>query len=59
MRIDLLKPHIHLGQVFTPGETLDLPDDTARWLIDAGVARAVEPAPKPDKPTRKESSHGH
>lgn len=52
MTVELLKPHIHHGQVFTPGETLDLPEETARWLIDAGVARAIEPPAK--KPTRKE-----
>lgn len=59
MTIELLQPHTHAGQAYPPGATLDLPDDTARWLIEIGVARAVDPAPKPDKPTRKESSHGH
>lgn len=57
MKVELLKPHIHIGQVLTPGETLDLPEDAARWLIDAGVAReapAAPPAPKSDKPNRKE-----
>ena len=59
MRIELLKPHIHMGQVFTPGETLDLLDDAARWLIEAGVARAADeapktPAPASDKSKRKE-----
>lgn len=59
MKIALIKPHIHMGRVFTPGEVLDLPEDTARWLIAQGVAQPSPPAPLPagegsKKPNRKE-----
>lgn len=58
MKIELIRQHAHAGKTYPPGETLELPEDTARWLIDAGVARALntapQPAPKSDKPNRKE-----
>lgn len=52
MIVELLKPHTHAGVPHLPGSRIELPDDAARWLIEAGVARAVEPESK--KPTRKE-----
>lgn len=59
MKIELIKPHIHIGQVFTPGDVLDLDAAAARWLIDAGVAQPSPPTPLPageggKKPNRKE-----
>lgn len=57
MKVELLKPHTHAQMKMLPGDILDLPDDAARWLIEAGVAReapAAPPAPKSDKPNRKE-----
>ncbi len=42
MNIELLKPHSHAGVIFAPGELLALDEATARWLIDAGVAKATD-----------------
>lgn len=59
MKVDLLKPHTHAGQPYSPGDTLELNDDTAHWLIAQGVAQPSPPAPLPagegsKKPNRKE-----
>lgn len=40
MNIELLKPHTHAGTSLAPGDVLDIDEATARWLIDAGVAKA-------------------
>ncbi len=52
MILTLIKPHTHAGTDYAPGDTLDVDEATARWLIEHGVAEA-EPEPKPLKPTRK------
>jgi hypothetical protein len=57
MNIELLTPHSHAGVIFAPGDLLDLDEATARWLIDAGVAKATdgldEPIGKPQPTARK------
>lgn len=57
MNIELLKTHTHAGVSFAPGDRLDLDEATARWLIEAGVAKATdafdEPIGKPQPTTRK------
>lgn len=57
MNIELLKPHSHADVIFAPGDLLDLDEATARWLIDAGVAKATdgldEPIGKPQPTARK------
>jgi len=37
----------HIGGKYTPGEILpdDLPDDTLKWLFEAGAIRKTAPAP--------------
>ncbi len=37
----------HIGGKYTPGEILpdNLPDDTLKWLLEAGAIRKVAPAP--------------
>ena len=42
MNIELLKPHTHAGVSFAPGDLLVLDEAAARWLIDAGVAKATD-----------------
>jgi hypothetical protein len=34
----LTSPHIHEGQLYPAGSTLDLPDALANWLISQGIA---------------------
>ena len=57
MNIELLKPHTHAGVSFAPGDLLVLDEAAARWLIDAGVAKATdtldEQISKPQPTTRK------
>ena len=57
MNIQLLKPHTHAGVSFAPGALLVLDEAAARWLIDAGVAKATdgldEPIGKPQPTARK------
>jgi len=57
MNIELLKPHTHAGATLGPGDRLDLDEATARWLIDAGVAKTTdgldEPIGKPQPTARK------
>ena len=47
MQVELLKPHTHTGIAYPPGAVIALDDDLAKWLMDAGIARAVQPIPKP------------
>lgn len=42
MRIELLLPHTHAGMRHDAGEVLDLDQSSARWLIERGVARAMD-----------------
>lgn len=53
MTLELIKPHTHAGRLYSPGERLDLDEATARWLIDQGVARATDEAPKAFHKPRK------
>lgn len=57
MNIELLKPHTHAGTSLAPGDVLDVDEATARWLIEAGVAKATdgldEPIGKPQPTARK------
>jgi hypothetical protein len=48
MNIELLKPHTHAGTPLVPGDRLDLDEASARWLIDAGVAKPTEGLGDPD-----------
>lgn len=41
MRIELIQPHTHVGKSLSPGDTPDLADDLAAWLIAEGVAKAL------------------
>lgn len=52
MIVTLLKPHTDAGLEYQPGDTLDVDETTAQWLIEHGVAEAA-PDPKSKKPTRK------
>ena len=52
-RVNLLKPHRHAGRDYQPGQSLELPEDKAEWLVALGVASA-EPAPSTAaKPTKE------
>lgn len=69
-RIELKLTHTHAGTVYPAGHVIEADEHTARWLIEHGVARAAiatpnpvldgmvdfpaAPAPKPNKPNRKE-----
>lgn len=46
MKIELLKDHEHAGQQYKTGAPLDLDADTARWLIEQGVAKSTATEPK-------------
>lgn len=46
MKIKLLKPHTHAGEALEAGRTLDMPEATARWLIEQGVAEAKSIKPR-------------
>ena len=41
MQIELLKPHTHAGKPLASGARLELPESSARWLIEQGVAQAL------------------
>ena len=56
MHMLLLRPHIHAGQAYRAGEHLDLPNETARWLIAQGVATPVAPPKRPTPPTSSTDS---
>lgn len=55
MKIELLKPHTHAGEMLEPSAVIDVDESSARWLIEIGVAREAqtEPAADTKKPTRK------
>lgn len=59
--VELIKPHTHVGKSLAPGARIALDDELARWLVEAGVARAVPAAPtkagnpstpKPEEPSQ-------
>jgi hypothetical protein len=50
--VTLSKAHTDAGLEYQPGDTLDVDEATAQWLIEHGVAEAATD-PKPNKPTRK------
>ena len=52
MIVTLIKAHTDAGTDYAPGDTLDVDEATAQWLIEHGVAEAAQ-EPKPNKPTRK------
>lgn len=61
MHIELLKPHTHAGKRLTPGDRLDLPETSARWLIAQGTAEVTNPAAAPAsdiKSTRRDAAPG-
>lgn len=47
MTIELLKDHVHNERRFPPGTILNLPEGSARSLIEAGGARLPVPQPQP------------
>ena len=57
MKIILLKPHAHAGEVHPVDAELDLDEPTAQWLIAQAVARAIDATEstqlKSSAPTRK------
>ena len=57
MKIILLKPHTHAGEVHPADTELDLDEPTAQWLITQGVAHAIDATestqPKSSALTRK------
>ncbi|MEW6446328.1 MAG: hypothetical protein AB1479_09885 [Pseudomonadota bacterium] len=51
MQIILINPHTHAGREHPAGAALDVPHSVAVWLIEQGVARPADAAPKhPRKP---------
>jgi hypothetical protein len=42
MKITLLKPHRHAGELYSPNTELEVAEPTARWLVDQGVARLAK-----------------
>ena len=40
-KVELLQEHEHEGRTHPAGAVLDVDADTARWLIEQGVAKAV------------------
>jgi hypothetical protein len=52
--VKLVKPHTDAGKDYAPGDTLDVDEATAQWLIEHGVAENTTQTPlEPKKPTRK------
>jgi hypothetical protein len=47
MHLELLKPHTHQGRRLSAGDRLELPEASARWLIDQGAARVAASTGKP------------
>lgn len=42
MKIKLLQPHEHEGRAYPVGAVLELPEDSAKWLIAIGVAEKTK-----------------
>lgn len=55
MQIELLKPHTHAGKPLASGARLELPESSARWLIEQGVAQALS-RPVPPQPAAREAA---
>ncbi len=49
MKIKLLKPHEHAGREYAPGDVIEIPKDSAEWLIAKGVAEPAEEKPAKSK----------
>jgi hypothetical protein len=47
MKITLLKPHTHAGEVHSVDAELNLDEPTAQWLIAQGVARDIDATESP------------
>lgn len=43
-KIKLFLPHTHEDKEYKPGESIDLPDDAANWLVGLGAGEVVDPA---------------
>ncbi len=56
MQVELLKPHEHAGIARSPGEVIDLAEDSARWLCEIGSARPAAPYPAPPATPPKQSN---
>jgi len=41
VKVELKKPHTHAGREYGPGDTVDLWQDQAEWLVGTGVAVEV------------------
>lgn len=50
MRVELIQPHEHAGRTYPPGSMLELPDDSAEWLIAIDAAKPAT-SDKPKKGT--------
>ena len=57
MHIELLKPHTHAGKRHAVGDSLELVEASARWLITQGVAKTAAPVTD-SKPTRRDATSG-
>jgi hypothetical protein len=53
MQIELLKPHEHAGIARSPGEVIDLAEDSAQWLCEIGSARPATDSVSPAKPSKQ------
>jgi len=42
MKVKLLKPHTHAGRHYPPGATIELTEDSAKWLISLKKATEVK-----------------
>lgn len=50
MRVELIKPHEHGGTEYPAGHKLDLPNETAAWLISIGTAKTATKTATTAKP---------
>lgn len=44
MRIELTQAHEHAGRNYPAGSVIELPKDSAEWLVAIGNAKAAKPA---------------
>jgi hypothetical protein len=45
--LQLTAPHTHAGVSYPAGHVLDVDAHTARWLLDQGIAIALDPPAEP------------